>query len=498
MRTGIKTKTARRDFLRGAAGAVAALGLWGCRPAGQHNTQTKHARDAKIETGKNKPNIIIIMADDLSAMQLGCYGNSKNSTPNLDRLAAEGIKFETCWATPVCSPSRAIMYTGKYAYRTGWYHNDLKPSQPLYENHITLPQPLKKAGYRTAFCGKWQMPGSPYEFGFDEYIKNVFFPAQQEMPVPVGDDGRYSYYWHPALIKNDKVIETNENDYAPDIAADFVTDFAAADRDKPFFIFYSMWLPHVAYDQQLGRWGYPSPPATDENGNRIPGKNLKGNAERTLEGQGTLVEYIDILVGRILNSLERNGSRSDTVIMFTADNGAPQYGKNRVDREKGPRVPLIVNCPGRVQQSGSSMAMISFADFMPTVIRLAEAEANVPEEYKFDGVSFAGILEGRKVKTRDYLYSNFGPWQMLRDERWLLDAAGTFWDTHGRRDEVDYKDVTNSFDPEVKAAKKRFEKYLERYPVPDENTVGWDKWQNSQFRPNIEKRIKQIQAAREK
>ncbi len=479
-----KSKSTRRQFLRTAAGIAAAAGLGGCLE-GFSGSQGK------------RPNVIVMMADDLSAMQLGCYGNTNNATPNLDRLAREGIKFETCWATPVCSPSRGIIYTGRYAYQTGWYHNDLKPSEPLYENNITLPQPLQKAGYRTAFCGKWQMPGDPYAFGFDTYLKNIFFPSHQEMPVPLQEDGRYSYYWHPALVRDDEVIQTGPEDYAPDIATDFVIDFATQGGQKPFFAFYSMWLPHVSWDPELGRWGYPSPPMTDSQDNRIEGKNRKGNAERTLEGQGTLVEYVDILVGRIVKALDQAGLREDTIIMFTGDNGAPQYGKNRVDREKGPRVPLIVNCPGRIPAVGDTKAMVSFADFLPTILDFVNAKGKLPSGYSIDGISFAPVLRGEKEKTRDYVYSNFGPWQMLRDERWLLDAAGTFWDTKGRRDEVGYVDVTLSEDPEAIAARQRFAEYLQRYPVPDESNPNWDKWQKSVFRPNIEKRIGQIQNARQ-
>lgn len=484
----------RREFLRHAAAATAGLGLLGCEEQ-MLAPQSQTAPCVSNHKGK-QPNIIVIMADDLSAMQLGCYGNEHNHTPNLDRLAQDGVRFETCWATPVCSPSRAMIYTGRYAYRTGWYHNDLKPDRPLYDDNITLPQPLKNAGYRTAFAGKWQMPGTPQEFGFDEYIKNVFFPEQQEMPVPVGDDGRYSYYWHPALVKNDKVLQTQPDDYAPDIATDFVLDFAQRPSAQPFFVFYSMWLPHVAYDSELGRWGYPSPPMTDAEGNRLPGKNRKGNAERTLAGQGTLVEYVDALVGRILKGLEAQGLRDDTIIIFTGDNGAPQYGKNRVEMEKGPRVPLIVNGAPWVRPIGVCSEMVSFADFLPTLAQLAGAQDCIPNDYEMDGVSFVPALVGARKRLRQYLYTNFGAWRMLRDDRWLLDAAGTFWDTHHRRDEVGYQDVTLSTDPEVVAARRRFAAYLRRYPVPNEKTEGWDKWQKSQFRPNIEKRIEQIHDAR--
>ena len=114
------------------------------------------------------PNILLVLVDDCSADELSCYGNTNHSTPVLDKLAADGARFETCWATPLCSPSRSLIMTGRYGFRTGWYANRMKKNLPLPVENLIFSQPLKEAGYRTAVAGKWQLPGLPPEYG----IKN--------------------------------------------------------------------------------------------------------------------------------------------------------------------------------------------------------------------------------------------------------------------------------------------------------------------------------------
>jgi arylsulfatase A len=123
--------------------------------------------------GRERPNLILLMADDLSARELSCYGNRDHATPNLDALARSGVRVETCWATPLCSPTRAELMTGRYGFRTGWYHNGMKPAAEspqahLAQSNLTFAQLLKAAGYATAICGKWQLNGTVAEHAFDE------------------------------------------------------------------------------------------------------------------------------------------------------------------------------------------------------------------------------------------------------------------------------------------------------------------------------------------
>ena len=115
-----------------------------------------------------RPNLIVIMADDLSSVHMGLYGDREAPTPNLNRLAREGAWFRTCWATPICSPSRAQIMTGRFGTRTGWYHNGMKPKGPLASKHLTIGEVFRDNGYATAVVGKWQVPGTQDEHGFDE------------------------------------------------------------------------------------------------------------------------------------------------------------------------------------------------------------------------------------------------------------------------------------------------------------------------------------------
>ena len=153
-----------------------------------------------------RPNVIVVMADDLSAKDLGCYGHPTNATPHLDRLIGTGVKFRTCWATPICSPTRAQIMTGRYGFRTQWFHNDMKVNEPLCAKHLTLGQVFQKAGYATAIAGKWQLPGKFAQYGFDEHcmwknLKDGGFdgPVEQKgHSLP----GRPARYWHPAIVRN--------------------------------------------------------------------------------------------------------------------------------------------------------------------------------------------------------------------------------------------------------------------------------------------------------
>ena len=128
------------------------------------------------------PNVILMMADDLSARELGCYGHRGHRTPNLAAMAKTGMQFETCWASPICSPSRAAIMTGRYGFRTGWYHNNLKTKGPLAKSHLTIGQAMKNAGYATAITGKWQLPGRYEDHGFDEHLMWVEFTVAQRQP----------------------------------------------------------------------------------------------------------------------------------------------------------------------------------------------------------------------------------------------------------------------------------------------------------------------------
>lgn len=458
----------RRDFIKIAAGSALAM------------TGSCLAKDSISAEKHKKPNIILIMAETLSARELGCYGHPDHKTPNLDRLAVTGLQFQTCWATAICIPTRAEIITGRYGFRTGWFHNMLRTpggepfkNQSLTKRNMIVTEPLKKVGYATAFAAKWQLPGSPKSYGFDEYNMwaSTFKGADKKAYLEGGGQsnvntvskstGITSDYWHPGLRHNGNYVQTTDADFAPDIWVDFINDFARRnnDKDKPFFAYYAANLCHSGWDCHLQKKGYVTVPQLDSNGNKTgrPGKS----------GYKANVEYLDHLVGRIVKNLEDLGIRDNTIIMFTGDHGSDKVGKWFCVEERGVRVPMIVNCPGKVPAMGKSDELIDFSDIFPTVCELASA--SILKDYVIDGHSFAPLVLGKAFKGRQWIFSYVAQQRQLRDKRWLLDGYDHFYDCGNNRDEKEYKDVSDSDDPEVLAAKKRFEKILKKLPGPDLN-----------------------------
>ena len=198
------------------------------------------------DSSQNRPNFLIIMVDDISPSSFSCYGNSEYETPNVDALAQEGVFFNMAWATPMCSPSRALLTTGRYPSQTGVWHNDLRVKVADYGRwdyamgHLTFARVLREGGYKTAITGKQMalghyQPNSKY-VGFGEYYlhinENAKLPEDKEFdglfegawafpgskPVP-------SRFWHPAVTHNGVMLDTNENDFAPDMYTDYLINF---------------------------------------------------------------------------------------------------------------------------------------------------------------------------------------------------------------------------------------------------------------------------------
>jgi arylsulfatase A len=333
----------------------------------------------------------------------------------------------------------------------------------LAADNTIFAQLLRQAGYATAICGKWQLRGTMAEHGFDEHCmwqKYEGFNGPVETEKLRGKRGIYlgraARYWHPAIVKNDTPVPTTDKDYGPDIFLDFILDFARRNRDRPFLVYYPMCLPHRSWDFEAGRSGYLPVPELDKDGTKT-GRKIAGSLKSN-------VEYIDTLIGRMVKGLEALGLRDDTVILFTGDNGTAGYGKAKVTRECGPRVPMIVNAPGLVKARGAVDDLADFSDVLPTLCDLAGA--TLPKGYVVDGQSFAPMLRGNQHKGREWIFSNYADRRMIRDGRWLLDGDGRLYDCGRRRDETGYKNVTTSDAPDAAAARSRLHKILERLPGP--------------------------------
>ena len=399
-------------------------------------------------------NFVVILADDLGAPELGCYGNADHATPNLDRLASEGMRFETAWATPLCTPTRVMLMTGQFASRTGWYNligrqYSPRPGTPLYDLNArtTFADVLKSRGYATALAGKWQLPGEGDNLvtgcGFDEYL---IWAYKDNLPPGTNYTGGWqnekaqttSRYWHPSLMSNGKYIPTKPQDYGPDKFRDFIIDFTRRHKDKPFVAYWSMVLTHSPHD--------PTPDPAH------PGQKTPG-------GLKSSVEYMDYNVGRLLGALDKQGLRENTLVLFTGDNGTEGAGKSK-KTEMGVRVPLIVRGPGLVPPGTVSRELASLADVLPTLAELAGAA--VPADHPLDGKSLVPTLRDPAVMHREVVFSYLQDQELARDARWLLEGNGELYDCGENRAGTGYRHVPKSSDdPEAAAARRRLQAALD-------------------------------------
>src|SRR5688500_7772846 len=371
------------------------------------------------------PNFVVILADDLGAKELGCYGNKNHETPNLDALAAGGVRFKTCYATPICSPSRVEIMTGRYGFRTGWNNLIDRPYAPPQDSpqydigsaQFTFADLLKTKGYATALAGKWQLSGKlptlVTDCGFDEYR---IWAYTHNLPEGVTHAGAFqrsgkttSRYWHPSILTNGQYTPTKPTDYGPDLFNDFLIDFMARNKDKPFLAYSPTPLTHGPHD--------PTPDPSKPGG-------------KTPEGFKSNLEYLDHQVGQLLAALDRLGLRENTLIIFTADNGTAGDGKGR-SAELGARVPMIVNCPGLVKAGVVSDELVDLSDVFATLADLSGA--SLPADHVVDGKSFAPTLRGESGNGREWIFSAIRNERVLRDKRWLLEGDGRFFDCGEKR-----------------------------------------------------------------
>jgi arylsulfatase A-like enzyme len=409
---------------------------------------------------------MVILADDMGAKELSCYGNKACHTPNLDGLGETGVKFETCYAAPICHPSRVMIMTGQYGCHNGVYNfagrrggpDPKSPVEDIAKGHVTFANLLKKAGYATALSGKWQLSGKQpdliRECDFDEYCMWAYandLPAGVTHTGGLENDKKPSRYWHPCIVKNGEYLPTKPDDYGPDIHSNFVIDFIKRKKDQPFFVYYTMCLTHAPH--------VPTPLTVK------PGMDKFHNSKANFKGA---IEYADILTGRLVAALDELGLRENTVIFFTADNGTGGDGKAE-PTELGARVPMLVNGPSIVKPRGMTMELTDLSDILPTMMDLAGVALSAGRV--IDGKSYAPFLRGKTDHTRDWIHSFIGDARILRTKRWLLEDNtplhyGRLYDCGASRDGAGYREVTDSTDPEVLAVKEQFKSLLDKLPAP--------------------------------
>ncbi len=381
-----------------------------------------------------RPNIVLIMADDISWECFGCYGAEDYATPRIDGIAARGLRFAHCYSTPICTTSRVQIMTGQYNFRNYTHFGYLSPDQR------TFAQKLKQGGYHTAIAGKWQLNGlanklpgwdsdrRPIDAGFDEYM---LWQLTRGKHVK---DGGGERYWSPVLEHNGTLlgIEDNHGKYGPDMLCDFVCDFMERHRAGPFFVYYPMVLVHDPF--------VPTPESIgdaprDHSANRSRSADRKKNFV-------DMVHYMDRIVGRIFDKVQQLGIAKDTLILFTADNGtnrsivshwngqAIRGGKGGMT-DMGTHVPLVAYWEGHTPAGRESQALVDFTDFYPTLAEAAGLQLD-PDDPR-DGTSFLPVLVGKAESLREWVFCHYQPYwgqipgQFIRDQHFKLYRDGRYF-----------------------------------------------------------------------
>ncbi|MEN8782937.1 MAG: sulfatase-like hydrolase/transferase [Akkermansiaceae bacterium] len=410
-----------------------------------------------VPLAASQPNILLIMADDMGRETLGAHGGKSYRTPVLDKLASQGLSFDHCYSLPICTPSRVKLMTGKYSFRNYISFGTLDPSEKTFGNA------LQKAGYQTCIAGKWQLGGDHNQikaFGWDEYILQNKVQPIDKKAKPLWE-GRERYWSCNNIIANGKYYQTDKR-YGPDIINEYAVNFIKRDHKKPFFLYYPMILPHSPWAPT------PHSKTGDKTGAQVSEvQYFKDN-----------IEYIDHLVGNLLNALDQSGQRENTIVMFTGDNGSgypvgvtasnphlrrvgstsrwsnykeillepgektpttlkrgtitvqegplteTDYGdvpgrKNRMLRD-GTGVPCVMDWPmfrRAYDKTGHRHNdLIDFSDFFATILEVAGTEV----DYAIDGISFAPRLRGEAKHKREFIFCHY--WAAGRDPKKARDA----------------------------------------------------------------------------
>ena len=413
---------------------------------------------ALAQTAK-RPNVLLILADDLGFETLGCYGGKSYQTPALDQLASEGIRFNYAFSQPLCTPTRMQLMTGKSNFRNWRAFGIMDPKERTF-GHL-----FKENGYRTAIAGKWQFWSyNPPDFepewrgkgkriedaGFEEY--SVWHAAHTE------DKG--SRYGDPTYYENGQLFKNQKDKYGDDISADFLLKFIEKHKAEPWFVYFPLALTHAPFT--------PTPKSADWNTN----KRLK-NDTKYFKDQ---VEYMDGIIGRMMRRLDELQLAENTLVLFFGDNGTLNTIKSNLNgrqfqggkgdtTEAGMRVPLIARWKGHVKPGRVSDDLIDSCDFLPTI---CDATGVSPKSMGAqDGRSFLPQLKGEKGHPREWIYSWYDPrpghdkerWtktdRFVFDRRWKLYEDGRLFDWAA--DPLEKSPVQNP------AVKKKFEAVLARY-----------------------------------
>jgi len=370
---------------------------------------------------KTQPNIVFFLVDDLGWTDVGCYGSDYHRTPNIDRLAAQGLRFTDAYAAcNACSPTRAAILTGMYPARlrlTDWIpgqrtlaqHKFRPPAwtKHLEHAHVTLAEALKANGYRTIHVGKWHLGGPGY------------YPRKQGFDINIGGSyiGAPGSYYHPYHRKPSSASGPVENltpggpkgRYLTDRLTDEAVRQIGKNQDSPFFLYFSYYSVHT-----------PIQPRPDLR--ELYQKQISPGQRHQQPDFAAMVAAVDESVGRVLEQLDESGLSDNTIIVFTSDNGgmhkvttnAPLRGGKGMAWEGGTRVPLIIKTPGINHTGNTCLEPVISTDFYPTLLELTKTAGNAVHNEKVDGLSLSPLLsDPTATLERDAIYWHYPHYNVL-------------------------------------------------------------------------------------
>lgn len=438
-----------------------------------------NGKQASKKTETAKPNIIYILADDLGYGDLSCYGQKRFLTPNIDRMAKEGMTFTQHYAgCPVCAPSRSSLMTGLHTGHTPIRGNkEWKPEGqwPMAAASVTIAEMLKQADYVTGGFGKWGLgyPGSEGDANMQGFDTFYGYNCQ-----------RLAHNYYPGHLWDNQqqvILEGNQGDrfetYAPDQIHQQALRFIEEHKDHPFFLFYPSTIPHaelLLQEENIKAFRGKLLPEKSFKGAEPGDENFRlgayGTQEESHAAFAAMVTLLDKQVGEVLDQLKVLGLDQNTLVIFSSDNGphleggadpdyfdsnGPLRGYKRDVYEGGIREPMIARWPGKIQPASQTDLISAFWDVMPTVADLAGVQA--PEQ--IDGISFLPTLLGqRNQKKHNYLYWEFheqGGRQAIRKEDWklvrykVLDTVNITTELYNLRTDLEEKNNVAAAHPEV-------------------------------------------------
>ena len=389
-------------------------------------THLARSDDAIRQSTNVRPNVVIILADDFGYECVGANGGTSYSTPNLDRLAEGGARYEHCYTQPLCTPTRAQLLTGQLNIRNYIRFGFLDPEQKTFA-HV-----LKQSGYATGIFGKWQLGNGatgPQHFGFDEH---VLWQLTRRPP-------RYA---NPGLEIYGREVDFRNGEYGPDLVQNAALQFVENHQAHPFLLYYPMMLTHGPFQPT---------PESDDWDPRAVGEDVNHNDKHFAD----MVAHLDAHVGQLVDKLDQLKLRERTLILFVGDNGtaaklSSQWSGKTVRGGKGQttdagmRVPLIVNWPGHVKSGRVVNDLVDTTDVFPTLCDATNT--TLPKEIKRDGRSLLASAIGSDLHPREWLYSWYWPNQnpqqdvppveLARSHRYKLYGDGRFFELDGRYSEV--------------------------------------------------------------